>query len=168
MRDQKISFEGGGAVIVGFLYLCSMLLAAISFLILILARRRSQLKKLSKLSGCYSLFLGVMGVLSNIVLMYLYLSPRKGLKLDPPGEDGIYIISILAFLIITFFSFIWSGFGRLLVNTSLLTAPMLIIGLMIHCAFSQSIPVQDYLVPIFLVLSYIRLFFYIRNNVETV
>ncbi|BBM02525.1 hypothetical protein [Microbulbifer sp. GL-2] len=168
MRDQKISIDGVGAVIFGFLYLCSMLLAAISFLILILAKRKSQFKKLTKFSGCYSLFIGIMGILSNVFLIFVYLSPRQGLKLDPPGEDGIYITSILAFLLITFFSFIWSAFGRLLINVSLLTASVLVIGLMVHCVFSQSIPIQDYLIPGSLALSYICLFFYIRNKVEAV
>ena len=162
MRDQKISIDGAGAAIFILVYQCGMLLAAISFTILILVKIKSQRQRLTKFSGYYSLFLGGMGILSNVSLIDLYLSPRQGLKLDPPGEDGIYVISIVAFLLITIFSFMWSGSGRLLISVSLLTSPVLMIGLMINCAFSQSIPVQDYLIPALAALSYIIFFFYIR------
>jgi len=93
------------AYFISILYLVCMSIAALSYSLLLIFRAKNKHSKLRGGYAKYSLFISVMAVLSNLVFIAIFLSPRGELKLDPPGGDPVYIFTLMTFFIVTATSF---------------------------------------------------------------
>ena len=131
-----------------------MFIAYCSFFVLYAYRKKAEVRGRFNLYCSFARIVFVASVASNLLMLAEFLSLRQGLRLDPPGGDGVYYFSFISFGLISFFTVTWAKLSERFVLWFMLLVLLMICVISIECYVSQAIPVIDYLAPVVLGIFY--------------